>query len=322
MRIINSWKSFNEAMSYPDSIKFLVDIVSDKCQKVVDNYIKSNKSNRSEVITISYEEIEPYIKDQPKLFELFPVETMEVSLNLIGSSDFKFQGISKSITSDGRYDTSYMIKSKSGIVDEAIYYKIALAVGIDKSDANEIENSRKILDDIINHEIQHGYDEYNRMSKNIDIKGDYVFYNTIVLLIDDLSKHIDFEENPMLPLFFMFIYNCSEVEIKSAVVEPGREIKSIEDWNRILGKRYMDYDFDNLLEELKEDRDYELYEAIPQIISEKYLLVCRENNIKPIQKYINICKKDFESFVKYWIKVIRYKSNKIKRKSAKRIIHK
>jgi hypothetical protein len=326
MKHLNNWKSFNEAQSYPQSIKFFVDLVSDKCQSLITDYLRSDEDDSQEVFTISYSQIKPYIDSNPELFKQFPVETIEVSLNLIGSDpNFNFKGVSKHIVSDEsegyKNSLSYLKTSESGLVDKSIYYRIALAVGIDKTDDSDVEYVRALLDDITNHEIQHGYDEYTRITKGLDTKSDYVFYNCVMLVAEDLSNHLDYSINPTLPLFLLSIYNCSETEIKSAVVEPGKNIKSIEDWSRILQKRNMDYNYDQMIDGLKKDADYNVYEAIPQIILNKYLLVCDQYDIKPSTKYINICKKDFESFAKYWVNTIKQKVDKIKRKSAKRILN-
>lgn len=324
MKYLNNWKFFNEAQSYPQSIKFFVDLVSDKCQDIITNYINSDEEDLQKVFTIPYSEILPYINSKSDLFKQFPVETLEVSLNLIGSDpDFNFKGVSKHILLDEtegyKNSLSYLKKSKSGLVDRSIYYRIALAVGIDKTDESDVEYVRDLLNDIINHEIQHGYDEYTRITKNLDVRGDYVFYNCVMMVAEDISQHIDYSVNPTLPVFLLSIYNCSETEIKSAVVEPGRDIKSVEDWKRILQKRNMDYDYDQMIEDLKKDQNYEIYDAIPEIILNKYLAVCEQYDIQPVSKYINICKKDFNSFANYWVGVIKQKIHKIKRKSAKRI---
>jgi hypothetical protein len=323
MNRIQTWKSFNEAQSYPEPIEFYVNLVTEKCLELFDEYLSSNKESLQEVFTISYSEILPHIQSSPDQFKRFPVETLEVSLNLIEGDSSFYKGVSKQILTDQnhayRNQLSYLKKSKSGLVEKAIFYRISLAVGVDKQDESDIQKSKRLLKHIINHEIQHGFDNYNSILKRVDFKSDYIFYNTIQIISDQLSNYLDWEENPTLPLLLISIYNCSLSEIKSTVTEPGKVISSIEEWKNILSKRMMDYDYSNLLKDLKKDKDYELYEAIPKLIGDKYLEICESNDIVPSQKLLNVCKKDFESFVNYWVKNIERSIDQIKRKSAKRI---
>ena len=323
MNHIQTWKSFNEAQSYPEPIEFYVNLVTQKCLQLFDEYLNSDEESLQEIFTINYSQILSHIQRSPEQFKRFPVETLEVSFNLVEGDSYFYKGVSKQILTDQNHayknQLSYLKSSKSGLVDKSIFYRISLAVGVDKSDPSDIERSKRILRHIINHEIQHGFDNYNSIVKGVDLKSDYVFYNTIQLISDDLSKHLDWDKNPTLPLLLISIYNCSESEIKSAVTEPGKVISSIEEWKDIISKRMMDYDYDQLLEDLKQDENYEVYEAIPQLIHDKYLQVCEANDITPSQKLLNVCKKDFVSFVNYWTKVIERKIDRIKRKSAKRI---
>jgi len=323
MNKIYNWKSFNEAQSYPEPIEFYVESVINKSMELFDQYLSSDKEDLQENFTIDYAEIIPYIKKSPELFKRFPVETLEVSLNLISSTPFNFKGVSKRILDDKdsaeKYEVSYLTQSKSGVVDKAIFYRIALAVGVDKDDKDDIKYAKELLTDIINHEIQHGYDEFTRSAKNIDLKSDYVFYNSVMMVSEMLSQHLNFDENPALALFLISIYNCSETEIKSALVEPGKNIKSVEDWKRILSKRNMNYDYSNLIEDLKKDANWEVFDVVPQLILNQYLEVCDANDTKPDSKLVKVCQKSFEDFSKYWIEIIKQKVDKIKRKSAKRI---
>lgn len=323
MNRIQTWKSFNEAQSYPEPIEFYVNLVTQKCLELFDEYLSSDEESLQEVFTISYSQILPHIQSSPEEFKRFPVETLEVSLNLVEGDSSFYKGVSKQILTDQnhayRNQLSYLKKAKSGLVDNAIFYRISLAVGVDKGDSSDIERSKSVLKHIINHEIQHGFDNYNSIVNGLDMKSDYVFYNTIQLVSDALSDHLDWEKNPTLPLLLISIYNCSESEIKSAVTEPGKVITSIEEWKNILSKRMMDYNYDNLLDDLKQDENYEVYEAVPKLIHDKYLEICEANDITPSQKLLKVCKMDFESFVKYWTKVIERKIDRIKRKSAKRI---
>lgn len=323
MKRIYNWKSFNEAQSYPEPIEFYVESVIEKSMELFDEYLSSDEEDLQETFTIDFTQILPHIKKSPELFKRFPVETLEVSLNLISSTPFNFKGVSKRILDDEeqaeKYGVSYFTRSKSDVVDKAIFYRIALAVGVDKGDQDDIKYAKELLTDITNHEIQHGYDEFTRLTKNIDVKSDYVFYNSVMMVSEVLGQHLDFDENPALALFLISIYNCSETEIKSALVEPGKNIKSVEDWKRILSKRHMNYDYSNLLEDLKKDANWEAFDAIPQLILDQYLEVCEVNDIKPDSKLVKVCQRNFEDFAKYWIEVIKQKVNKIKRKSAKRI---
>jgi hypothetical protein len=323
MNRIQTWKSFNEAQSYPDPIEFYVNLVTQKCLELFDGYLSSDEESLQEVFTISYSQILPHIQSSPDEFKRFPVETLEVSLNLVEGDSSFYKGVSKQILTDQnhayRNQLSYLKKSKSKLVDESIFYRISLAVGVDKQDETDIQKSKRVLKHVINHEIQHGFDNYNSIIKGVDMKSDYIFYNTIQLISEQLSNHLDWEENPTLPLLLISIYNCSESEIKSAVAEPGKSISSIEEWQEIISKRMMDYDYSNLLQDLKQDKDYEVYEAIPQLIKQQYLEICEANDITPSQRLLKVCDLDFESFVNYWIKNIERSIDRIKRKSAKRI---
>ena len=53
MNRIQTWKSFNEAQSYPEPIEFYVNLVTQKCLELFDEYLSSDEESLQEVFTIS-----------------------------------------------------------------------------------------------------------------------------------------------------------------------------------------------------------------------------------------------------------------------------
>ena len=279
MKHLIKWTIFNEAQSYPNSIYFYVNLIYDKCEEILNNYLISDEEDLNKKIKISFNEIKNY-SDNSEFFIDFPVENIEVNFDIIGSYDFNFGGESKIILPNKNSIASYLQKSKSKKVDESIFYRCDVAIGVDRNE--DIKFVKEILKDVITHEVQHGYDNYNRViKKNINIYDDYLFYVAVK------SMTIDYENSELILLLLESIYNCSEMEMKSIISEPGPKI-SLDDWKRVLNKRGLNYNYNNLLNELKNDENYYEYLELPSEILDEYLDLCDEYSTPLKYKYTKI----------------------------------
>lgn len=311
MKYLKSWKIF-ETLSYPTSIEYYTDLIYEVCSNMIDEYLDSDiKLNKT--FNFTYSDLKDYIFNNKELFIQFPIEDMEIYFVIKTDENFNFGGESKMIRKKENDQTSYLQESKSKLVNKSIFYRCDIGIGLNRE--SDIQERKRVLRDVINHEVQHGYDNYNRsIVKDIDIFENYIFYSAVHYMADAY----DSEGYEYLSLLFEAIYNSSELEVKSIIAEPGFEFLKSE-WNGFINKRNMNYNFDNLLDDLKKDANYDEYASIPEELLDVYIDACVYNNIDILSKYIKICEKDFESFVRYWVKIIKKSITNVKRKTSKRI---
>jgi hypothetical protein len=305
--MILKWEKFLEKWSYPESIREVCDIIYDECVKRIDEFSGDNIYN--EIINIPYTKLKDIQTNVS--FSQFPVEHVQMALNLIGNDPDYYKGSFHSIKQskeEARQEYSYLQPSKGKKVDKSIFLRLSFAVGMQ----DNIDDTKLNIKQLINHEVQHGYDQYNQIVNNKSYNDEYYFYRTILYFIE---QHSDVLSNDVVE-FLLAIYNCSETEMRSIMAEPGDKFNTKE-WKNILGKRDLhNIDIDGVADRMKKERNIQ---NLPEVLGDYYIQICELGNVTVNKKFVKICRKNYDSFIDYWVPVIKRKMDTIKRKTAKRI---
>ena len=218
------WKRINEAKGIPAGIEFWVDLLSQKIESLISEFMSNDKDN----ITISGKDIQQMAKDFgwnietfPQLKE-FPLAEPEFNFSLIKGKETsveyaKFDDIDLDIV-DATFEDGEVI---SLLVGGKI--TIELSINLEKAEADFKEewssNIKYKIESVLFHEFTHIYELYKRIIGNNTLPD----FNTVsgdVSMINKMGKVKDWDK-----LMFL-IYLHLSFELNARTSEAWGEIRA------------------------------------------------------------------------------------------------
>jgi len=334
-----------EKAGYPNEIRPYSNLVYDFLQKeVVYFFSRKGWANYNIKIEFDWDDIKDIIKKDD--FKKLPIEeiTIYFGINLANVRSFGVDGTyypvkpwNSELNSKMDYPNSYMIHSKSDIINKSIHVNIRINLEIpSRAKSLGVEMISSWLRSTINHELQHSFQnaiikgskgEINKSSKFM-LDRNY----SIINVAGNLSDADETSSSDTLTSFFYFIYLCNKEEF-SAIISGSRDASSYEEAKEMAGlfddmmnfSKNIESKYQEIIKEFKEsifknksnEKIVDWLNDYPKIFSKMYIKNCKKHKEIPDPKIVDLKNKDFLYMLKFFSKDFERFYDKYKRKISK-----
>ena len=314
--MILSWVRFNESLGFSNSVKWISDILFDKCIEILTSLNTKDEFKKS--IVLKYEDLIYYIPTTD--FDKFPVEEISLEFSVSYNDDDMYDpsGGYKFLSSTGK--GSYYIESKQGL-DRALHIEFYLNLNIPTDP--DISKCIPIVKEAITHELTHAYEDYQRhLNKGKDKTTDKD-QSLAISLASVLNEIQETASSYYLNRLFYCIYTITGIESRAIVgqLEPNTNLKDFEkSFTSDRLKMLEDFEEEEYYDGIIEDVGLERANEIVDIFISLYVKKSGAFGTGIDKKIINLNGKGMENFIQYWSHEIYYQLDKIKRRLYRKTV--